>query len=92
MIDLATEKETLAKADRDVAEGERRVAQQAELIEHMRSRGSPHDVTAAEGLLRTLQETLQSWRDHRATIIRTIADMEAGRLPGGPASEPANPL
>lgn len=85
MVDLATEKEHLAKADRDIAEGETRVARQAELIEHMRT-GSGHGVWEAERLLETLKGTLQAWRDHRSAILRTIAGMEKGALPAEPAS------
>lgn len=88
MLDLATEMRHLAKADRDIVEGERRVAQQSELIEHMR-RGSAHDLTEAERLLEILKDTLQAWREHRSIIVRTIADMESGALPSGLAPEPS---
>lgn len=88
MADLAMEKEHLAKADRDIAEGERRVAQQAELIEHMRDKGV-HGVPEAEGLLRTLRETLQAWRSHRENILKTIARIERGEFGSTPAAEPS---
>ena len=74
MSDLATEKDHLAKAERDIVEGEERVERQAELVGRMR--GAGQDVSLAEALLRTLCETLQQWKDHRDEILRAIARLE----------------
>src|SRR3712207_408701 len=89
MLDLATEREHLAKADRDIAEGEMRISHQVELIERLRKAG--HSLSQAEALLSTLQQTLQAWRDHRSEILRTIARLESGELdpPGGSPIPPA---
>lgn len=89
MLDLATEREHLAKADRDIAEGEERISRQAELIERLREGG--HSLSEAEGLLATLTQTLQLWRDHRDEILRTIARLESRRLgaSGGASTPPA---
>lgn len=87
-MDLATERKHLAKSERDIAEGERRIAQQTELLEQLHRKGA-HDVTEAERLLETLKDTLEAWRDHHAIIVRTIADMESGALPSRPAPKPS---
>jgi hypothetical protein len=74
MLDMATEREHLAQAERHVAEGEARIARQAELVERLR--GGGQDVAAAEALLTNLQQTLAIWKDHRAEILATIARLE----------------
>ena len=83
MLDLATEREHLAKAERDIAEGEERISRQAQLIERLREGG--HSLSEAQALLATLTQTLQTWRDHRDEILRTIARLESEALssPGG---------
>ena len=78
MLDLATEREHLAKADHDIAEGEAGISHQVELIDRLREQG--HDLSGAKGLLLTLEQTLQAWRDHREEILRTIARLESGEL------------
>jgi hypothetical protein len=60
----------LAKADRDIAEGERRVAEQIILIEQMRKDG--HDTTLAKELLRNLEQTLEQWYAHRQLILDAL--------------------
>ncbi len=84
MLDLATERDHLAKADRDIAEGEARISRQVELIGRLRENG--HSVSDAEELLATLRQTLQAWQDHRTEILRTIARLESGEL--GPPGTP----
>jgi len=58
MPDLATEKMDLAKAERDISEGEGRITHQADLLERLRATG--RDVAAAERLLLTLRQTLSA--------------------------------
>jgi hypothetical protein len=88
MIDLATEKRTLIKANRDIAEGEERIGRQIDLIGRLRDGGHSVD---AQALLQTLQETLQAWRGHREEILRTIARLEdRDESAAGPASSPSN--
>jgi hypothetical protein len=60
----------LAKADRDIAEGERRVAEQIILIEQMRKDG--HDTTLAKEFLRNLEQTLEQWYAHRQLILDAL--------------------
>ncbi|WP_084731291.1 hypothetical protein [Microvirga vignae] len=67
MPDPALEREHLAKAECDIAEGERRITSQMLLIERMRRDG--HDTSEAEKLLRTLRETLAAWQAHREAIL-----------------------
>jgi vacuolar-type H+-ATPase subunit B/Vma2 len=89
MIDLATEKRTLIKANRDIAEGEERIGRQIDLIGRLRDGG--HSVVDAQALLQMLQETLQAWRGHREEILRTIARLEdRDGSAAGPASSPSN--
>ena len=84
MLDLATEKEHLAKAESDIAEGERRITQQTELIERLRR--DDHNVGEAETLLETLRQTLRTWQDHRDLILVTIARLEGGAAGPTPKS------
>jgi len=74
MPDLATERAHLAKAERDITEGEERIFRQEELVAYLRSR--EQNTTEAEALLRVLQETLLAWKAHRDQILRTIDDLE----------------
>jgi aryl carrier-like protein len=74
MIDLATEKDTLVKADRDIAEGEERITRQVALIAQLREEG--YSVSQAEMLLATFRHTLQAWQEHRVAIIHAIDRLE----------------
>ena len=87
MSDLATERRHLAKAERDLVEGEDRIARQAGLVEQLRGHG--RDTAGAEALLETLRRTLEAWRDHRDTILRTVARLEGA--PAGPSAEASPP-
>ena len=69
MPDLATERAHLAQAERDIAEGEKRIFRQEELLAHLRSQDQ--STTEAETLLRVLQETLEGW-----TCLRQIHELE----------------
>ena len=74
----AKERNHLAKAERDIAEGEERITRQMLLIEKMRQDG--HDATEAEKMLRTLRETLSAWQEHREEILRELARYGATRI------------
>lgn len=74
-MDLMTERQHLAKANQDIAEGEERIKRQFTLVEGLRARGQ--NVTSAEGLLRTLRQTMQGWEEHRELILEAIARLEA---------------
>ena len=76
MPTLAIEKDHLAQAERDLAEGQARIARQSVLVEHMQNAGQ--DVTQAEALLDNFRQTLSAWQDHRDEILRTIARLERG--------------
>lgn len=78
MLDLATEREHLAQANRDIADGEMRIGRQVALVERLRANG--HSPTDAEKLLATLRHTLQTWQDHRQEILRAIARLESAEL------------
>jgi len=70
MPDPALERKHLAKAERDIAEGERRVTRQMILIETMRQDG--HDTAEAEKLLLVLELTLAEWQARREEILRVL--------------------
>ena len=86
-LELARERDSLAKADRDLSEGEERITRQIALVERLRQDG--HSVTEAQSLLDTLQQTLQIWREHRALIVQRIAHLEG--LAIEPAPGPTSP-
>ncbi len=77
MIDPAVERQHLAQAENDIAEGERRVTNQILLIDEMRRDG--HDTAEAERYLQTLRETLAVWYDHRDMILRELERHDALR-------------
>jgi hypothetical protein len=75
LLSLADERQHLAKADRNIAAGEKRIARQVELIEEMRATGQ--GVVEAEKLLAALRQCLETWRVHRDEILRTIIRLES---------------
>jgi len=74
MTDLQQERDELIQADRHLAEGERRIAEQIQLIEWMTRHG--YDTIVAKDLLRLLEETLTIWKQHRQLILDAIARYE----------------
>ena len=68
------EREDLAKAEVDIAEGEKRLSEQIALIERLAEHG--HDVTEAERLRRNYEQTLEEFRRHRALILYEIERQE----------------
>ena len=71
MPDMQQEREHLAKANRDIADGERRVAEQIILIQQMTEKGQ--DTALAEEFLRKLEQTLEQWHVHRRLILEALA-------------------
>lgn len=59
--------EVLAKIDRDIAEGERHVAEQIALIKWMSQECL--DTTLAQNLLFNLEQILKHWHAHRQLIL-----------------------
>lgn len=74
MPNLAVERQHLVKANRDIAEGEKRILAQTQFIERLRRKGQETD--QAELLLLNLQQTLAVWQAHREQIRETIAQLE----------------
>lgn len=74
MLNLVDEQEKLAMADRHIADGERRISEQALLVEHLQAAGDSAE--SAERLLANLKETLGTWNVHRHEIIRSIERLE----------------
>jgi len=68
------EREDLAKADIDIAEGEKRVAEQIALVERLAAHG--HDLTEAKKLLQNYEQTLEAFQAHRQIILDEIARQE----------------
>ena len=75
--DLQKELQDLAKADRDIAEGERRLTEQIALIRLMTERGE--STLEAEKIRRNFEETLEVFRSHRRLIAETLARIEGHR-------------
>ena len=74
MLSLEREREHLAKADRGITDGERRIFAQELLIKQLHRSG--HETDGAERLLLTLRQTMEVWRDHRELILQEIARIE----------------
>ncbi|MBQ0821513.1 hypothetical protein KBI52_15030 [Microvirga sp. HBU67558] len=79
MNDLQREREDLVTADRHLAAGEQRIAEQLALIQRMTRDG--HDTALARDLLRLLDETMVAWQEHRQLILDTIARHERALAP-----------
>jgi hypothetical protein len=62
----------LQLADRHIAEGERRVAAQAALVEKLRAGHFP--LGPAVDLLNLLRRTMVIWKDHRDLILASLED------------------
>ena len=71
---LQREHEDLVLADRHLAAGEQRIAEQIALIQTMTKQG--YDTALARDLLRLLEETMVTWREHRQLILDAIARHE----------------
>ncbi|WP_114945418.1 hypothetical protein [Microvirga calopogonii] len=88
MTNLQQERDELIQADRHLAEGERRIAEQIDLIQWMNKHG--YDTIVAQDLLRLLEETLTIWKEHRQLIMTAIARHELSELerPRNPSPRP----
>ena len=74
MSDLQQERADLIQADRHLAAGEQRIAEQIALIQRMTRDG--YDTALAWDLLRSLEEVMVTWREHRKLILDAIARHE----------------
>ena len=88
MTHLQQEREELIQADRHLAAGEQRIAEQIALIRWMTERG--YDTVVAKDLLRLLEETLTIWKEHRELILGAIARYERTE-PEHPKDSPLRP-
>jgi hypothetical protein len=66
----------LALADRDVTEGQERIARQAEVVCELEAQG--HDTTDAQNLV--MQQTLDTVNTHRQQIVRELASPRGEEL------------
>lgn len=82
MADIAKEQADLAKADKDIEEGEARIGHQLALIEELRRDG--HDTDDAEKLLGALQQSLETWKSHRELIQAVLKRNRERQGGGGP--------
>lgn len=74
MSELEGERRTLVLADRDIREGEARIAHLRQLID--REGLSGRDAARAEDTLGIFLATLQQWQRHRELIVQRIAYLE----------------
>ena len=84
-IDLGRERADLILADRHLAAGEQRIAEQRALIRRMTEHG--FNTATARDLLRLLEETMVLWQDHRQLILDAIARYERA-APHHPQPDP----
>ena len=75
--ELEFERAALAKGNRDIAEGEKRIARQHALIIELSRDG--HDTKEAERTLLLLEQTLTQWVAHLTLIEERIAYLEKKR-------------
>jgi hypothetical protein len=68
----------LAVADRDVTEGQERIARQAEVVCELDADG--HDTTDARNLLLVMQQSLDAMNAHRQQIVRELASAQGEEL------------
>jgi hypothetical protein len=68
----------LAVADRDVTEGQERIARQAEVVCELEAQG--HDTTEAQNLLLVMQKTLNALNTDRQQIVRELASTRGEEL------------
>jgi hypothetical protein len=74
--DHRSAREDLAQADRDIAEGAKRMADHCLLIEWMVTAGQ--DTTEAKKLLQSYERTLAQWRRDRDLLRYKIECLESG--------------
>ena len=80
----------LEMVDHHIAQGERHVARQLELVEWLKSRGHPTDL--AEQLLADFQSTLNQRRAHRELMLMEIEGdplRPSGRAKARPRAKPS---
>jgi hypothetical protein len=70
-MDREIEQEHLRMAEADLAQGEKRIERQRQLIERLAAHG--HDVTTAKSILETMYETLEVMKEHRDAILKELA-------------------
>jgi hypothetical protein len=75
MLHIDIERAHLARAERDIVEGQARIARQVELLDRLGPRSQ--DRKQGEALLQVFRQTLQAWQEHRDEILRTIARLES---------------
>jgi hypothetical protein len=68
----------LAVADRDVTEGQERIARQAEVLCELDAQGQ--DTTHAQNLLLVMQQSLDAVSAHRQQIVRELASTRGEEL------------
>ena len=78
----------LRMVDDHIAQGERHVHRQRELVAWLKSRGHPTDM--AEDLLAQFEASLLQHREHRAKMLREREDDPLRPGPTAPAEPPAS--
>jgi hypothetical protein len=77
-VDRDVELRHLSEADVRIAEAEGVVSKQIKMVEKLRCDGQ--DTSVAEETLKAFQETLQTMRDHRHEIVKTIEQIDQGLI------------
>ena len=71
MAALSKQRQDLTTADRHIAEGEARIAEQGEIVRELRADG--HDTANGRSLLRLMQRNLDVMNVHRQLIMRELS-------------------
>lgn len=77
-LDRDVEERHLKEAERLIAEAETRMKKHELLLHDLRQ--DSHDTKEGERLLLGMRDTLRIMQEHRALIVDTIADIDAGRI------------
>jgi DNA-binding protein YbaB len=70
MTDISELQQELAQADRHIAEGNGRIARQAEVVRELNRHG--HDTTQAQSLLQAMKDAVTAMDTHRQQIVREL--------------------
>jgi hydroxypyruvate isomerase len=70
MTDISELQQEWAQADRHIAEGNGRIARQAEVVRELNRHG--HDTTQAQSLLQAMKDAVTAMDTHRQQIVREL--------------------
>ncbi len=75
-LDRERELQRLSEADQHITNAEAAVTRQMVKLDELRR--DAHDTSEAEATLKAFQDTLQTLREHRELILKTIEQIDQG--------------